>query len=40
LTALIFIAHDLSLKSTADLATTGTILGFALMMFLDVAFGK
>jgi zinc transporter, ZIP family len=27
-------------NGNGDLATTGTILGFALMMFLDVAFGK
>ncbi len=27
-------------NGNSDLATTGTILGFALMMFLDVAFGK
>jgi len=27
-------------NGNGDLATTGTVLGFALMMFLDVAFGK
>jgi zinc transporter, ZIP family len=27
-------------NGNGDLATTGTIIGFALMMFLDVAFGK